>query len=174
MIKVTQISDGESTNFRCVITGVKGEIRFSSVMKEFDIVETDEIYLTQDAETVRTLLKEEPIVSLDPRESSQVETSQQKHTMGSLRGENLYKDASDTINGERQAQYGDPEDTFKLIGQYWADYFRLEFGVDIEIKDYHVAFMNKLEKTVREMFSHKRDNIVDDVGYSGIYDDMRG
>ena len=80
-MKITPISDFEDTDYKTMITDVSGEIRWSSKMDSFSITENDEIYLTEEAETVITHLKNEPIISLEPRERTQVETSPQKHTL---------------------------------------------------------------------------------------------
>jgi hypothetical protein len=89
-----------------------------------------------------------------------------------LRGEKLFKDASNTINGERQTMYGEPEDSFFVIGSLWGEYLRTRYDVELQIKPDDVAFMMVQYKMAREMNQHKRDNLVDIVGYAGILDDM--
>ena len=39
------------------------------------------------------------------------------------RGHILQK-AHEIINGERQDSYGNPEDSFRLIGEYWSNYLK--------------------------------------------------
>ena len=74
-----------------------------------------------------------------------------------------------TINGERQTQYGNPEDSFALIASYWSTYT----GIVIIPSD--VAMMMTLMKIAREQNgAGKQDNIVDACGYLALYDDMRG
>ena len=75
-------------------------------------------------------------------------------------------EALSIINGERQDQYGSPEDSFRLIAAYWSTYL----GRDISEKD--VALMMVLFKIAREANQHKRDNICDAAGYLGIYGDL--
>ena len=90
------------------------------------------------------------------------------------RGEKLYTDASNTINGERQDMYGAPEDSFKGIGDLWSMYLQnRREGVGAWITQADVAFMMVQYKMAREMNQHKRDNLVDMVGYLGILDDIR-
>ena len=90
-----------------------------------------------------------------------------------LRGEPLFKDASTIINGERQDMYGAPEDSFKGIGDLWSMYLQnRKEGGSAWITPADVAFLMVLYKIAREMNQHKRDNIVDMVGYLGIYDDL--
>lgn len=78
----------------------------------------------------------------------------------------ILKEASETINGGRQDQYGSPEDSFQLIADYWSLYL----GSQILKED--VAFMMVLLKMARQQNQHKRDNLVDAVGYLGILGDM--
>lgn len=84
-------------------------------------------------------------------------------------------EASRTINGERQDQYGKPEDCFALIANYWTTYlgsrgYLQEGQIGLHKED--VAMLMVLFKIAREAHSHKRDNIVDLCGYAGIYGDM--
>ena len=85
----------------------------------------------------------------------------------SMRGKKLYDDASKIINGERQDQYGNPEDSFEGIALLWGWY------LGHKITPEQVAFMLVIFKTCREKHQHKRDNIVDMAGYLGIYDDLK-
>ena len=85
-------------------------------------------------------------------------------------------EAKAVINGERQDQYGDPEDSFELISDYWTTYLRSQSpemanaGFCLHAPD--VALMMTLFKIAREASQHKRDNIRDAAGYLGIYADM--
>jgi hypothetical protein len=79
-------------------------------------------------------------------------------------------EAKATICGERQDQYGNPEDSFELIGSYWATYLQ-EKAKDgttiISAKD--VAHMMILFKVARcQGQKPKRDNYVDICGYAAI------
>ena len=85
------------------------------------------------------------------------------------RGEKLYTDASNTINGERQDMYGAPEDSFEFIGFLWGKY--LGMG---KLRASDVAFMMVQYKLARQMNQDKRDNLVDMAGYLGILDDIQG
>jgi len=92
----------------------------------------------------------------------------------------VLREAQTVINGERQDVYGNPEDSFELIGDLWGRYLqakgwktpgRVEGMMEfIEPKD--VAMMMTLFKIARECHQHKRDNIIDAAGYLGIYADM--
>jgi len=90
--------------------------------------------------------------------------------------------ADEIINGERQDQYGDPEDSFELIADYWTAYLRgmpidpeAEFscedcGISVDAAD--VAIMLALMKIAR-MSGQKwhKDNAVDACGYLAILND---
>jgi len=101
------------------------------------------------------------------------------------RGE-ILNDAIQIINNDRQDQYGDPEDSFDEIAEYWQVYLRNLIlrkakQIESEINDYifqdwlsseDVAMLMVLLKIAREQHKHKRDNIVDAAGYLGIVGDM--
>lgn len=82
--------------------------------------------------------------------------------------------ALEVINGERQNQYGNPEDSFQLISDYWETYLRSKGVINEENSLYasDVAIMMTLFKIAREANQHKEDNIVDAIGYLAIAGDM--
>ena len=99
------------------------------------------------------------------------------------RGEILIK-AKEIINGERQDQYGKPEDSFTLIAAYWNIYLKAkveselkrrgikgDYIADINAED--AAMMMVLFKIAREANQNKQDNIIDAAGYLGIYSDLQ-
>ena len=82
-------------------------------------------------------------------------------------------EAKKVINGERQDTYGNPEDSFQLIGELWTAYIKAKFkapGVKLTRKD--ATLMMTLFKIAREANQGKRDNLVDAAGYIGIAGDM--
>lgn len=83
----------------------------------------------------------------------------------------ILDEAKTIINGERQDQYGSPEDSFALIAEYWNTYMASIHGKDIDAKD--VSVMMVLFKLARQANQHKRDNLVDAAGYLGILGDMQ-
>lgn len=99
-----------------------------------------------------------------------------------LRG-SVLDEAKAIINGERQDVYGSPEDSFRLIANYWNTYLdsRPGYATFMGAKPDHaqplgkedVAIMMTLFKIAREANQHKRDNIRDAAGYMGIYADMQ-
>lgn len=85
------------------------------------------------------------------------------------RGRAICEEALKTINGERQDQYGDPEDTFKKIADLWTAY------LGIEVTPTMTADMMCLLKIAREFCGKgKRDNAVDLIGYAALGARMRG
>lgn len=91
-----------------------------------------------------------------------------------LKGECLLK-AHKTINEDRQDQYGNPEDNFNLIAEFWNIYldgkypnvFPLMIGQD-------VAMMMSLLKVARiATGKYHPDNYVDIYGYAALADGMQ-
>lgn len=81
-------------------------------------------------------------------------------------------EALDVINGERQDQYGNPEDSFTLIADYWSTYLQ-SINIDITLTARDATHMMMLFKIAR-MSGQKasRDNYRDVCGYAGIAADM--
>lgn len=74
----------------------------------------------------------------------------------------LLIDAIGTINGERQDQYGNAEDSFELIAEFWSTLF----GIRITASGVAEALI--LMKIARQMNAPKRDNILDIAGYAAL------
>jgi hypothetical protein len=83
--------------------------------------------------------------------------------------------ALEIINGERQDSYGNPEDSFKLIGEYWTSYINAAIGLPegCKLQAREVAEMMVLFKIAR-MTGQKTtpDNYADAAGYIGIAGDL--
>lgn len=74
------------------------------------------------------------------------------------------------INSDRQNTYGDPEDSFQIIAEFWNVYIRHKFkSLKINLKPIDVALMMTLFKEAR-MLGQKpdRDNYRDAIGYLAI------
>ena len=94
-----------------------------------------------------------------------------------MRG-NVLLEAHDIINGERQQQYGRPEDSHRVIAALWNGYLRAD-AISCETRWYSVlterdvAHMMVLFKLARELNgAGKRDNYRDAAGYLAIASDM--
>ena len=71
--------------------------------------------------------------------------------------------AKKIINGEREGQYGSPEDSFSIIADMWSSYL----GTKISVTD--VANMMVLMKVARNANGvYKDDNWIDICGYAAI------
>lgn len=81
-------------------------------------------------------------------------------------------EAHKIINGERQGQYGTPEDSFQRIADKWNDYIR-EFMAGRKLTPYDVAYMMFLMKMARiEGGNYVQDSFVDALGYLALAHDM--
>lgn len=78
----------------------------------------------------------------------------------------LLLEAHTLVNGQRQKDYGRPEDSFRRIAALWSAYL----GADVSGKD--VALMMALLKLSRESNAHKMDNLLDCAAYVALGADM--
>lgn len=79
----------------------------------------------------------------------------------------ILREAETIINGERQGQYGNPEDSFRLIAGFWSAY------LGCTVSPRQVAEMMVLLKVARQRSGKgKRDNLVDICGYAALAADM--
>lgn len=73
----------------------------------------------------------------------------------------VLENAKNCVCGQREQDYGTPEDNFKRIGNLWSAYT----GIDISSKD--VAIMMILMKTARAHGEHcTEDTLIDIAGYA--------
>ena len=80
--------------------------------------------------------------------------------------------AHDIINGQRQQQYGNPEDSFSEIAALWNWWLGPRLNAPLTEQD--VAMMMTAMKLAREKNgAGKTDNVVDACGYLGLYEDLR-
>lgn len=84
-----------------------------------------------------------------------------------LTREEILEKAKHCVLGDRDLQYGSPEESFNRIAKYWSVYL----GNDISSKD--VAIMMILFKLAREEYSSKLDNWVDICGYAACGGEVR-
>ena len=77
------------------------------------------------------------------------------------------KKAEEIVNGEREQQYGKPEDNFRTIAEFWSTY------LDKELTAKDVAIMMILLKAARcKSGQYKDDNCVDICGYAAIANEI--
>lgn len=84
--------------------------------------------------------------------------------------EKVLKEALNCVNGEREKQYGNPENNFQRIADFWGLYLTTLFegtNVVIELDPKDVAVMMILFKIARSLGDEdKLDNYVDIIGYA--------
>ena len=80
--------------------------------------------------------------------------------------------ANKTINSDRIDKYGTPENSFRIIADYWNTYLFHKAGFSIDLNQIDIAHMMSLFKQAR-MIGQKPniDNYVDACGYLAIAGD---
>jgi hypothetical protein len=84
-----------------------------------------------------------------------------------LRSQVLHE-AATLITGQRQKDYGTPEENFQRIADHWTTHLKKILKEDAEITPRLVAEMMILLKIARTANSPTQDSYVDAAGYSGI------
>jgi hypothetical protein len=76
----------------------------------------------------------------------------------------ITEDAYDLVSTDRNLDYGHPLDDFTKTAKFWS------VVLDTEVTAAQVALCLSLVKYSRELNRHKRDNLVDAIGYLLTYD----
>ena len=71
----------------------------------------------------------------------------------------VLEEAQHIVNGDKRDEYGDRVETFGRIASFWT------IILGIEVSSQQVAQCMVALKLSREIFKHKRDNLVDIGGY---------
>lgn len=80
--------------------------------------------------------------------------------------ETILSDAIKAVCTDRNAQYGEPEDNFKVIAELWNNYLRYAKNSVTQLTGYDVGMLMTLFKVGRAMTgSPKMDTFVDAAGY---------
>ena len=75
--------------------------------------------------------------------------------------------AEKAVNGDREGDYGKPEDNFKNIAGFWSLYLSSKLNNDITLQAVDVAVLLDLMKTARLIQSPgKTDTWIDKAGYA--------
>lgn len=82
--------------------------------------------------------------------------------------EKILSKAASLITGQRQQEYGTPEENFQHIADSWTIHLRKILKHDAKISARQVAEMMVLLKMARTLNSPTEDSYVDAGGYSGI------
>lgn len=82
----------------------------------------------------------------------------------------LADEAVNIVTSDRPGAYGPPEDNFRHIAYGWAGVLAAKFGREFdpyELVNHPevVSLMMVSLKVMREAYKHKRDNVVDGIGY---------
>lgn len=77
----------------------------------------------------------------------------------------ILEEASDIINGEREKNYGPPEENLGRIRDYWNTYLSSRLGVKTNIDNKDVALLMTLLKIARASETPNHDTFVDAIGY---------
>ena len=80
----------------------------------------------------------------------------------------ILSEAEDIVNGSRQSDYGDANESFSRI----ATIASVMTGKELSPEDCCAVMM--AVKLVRESFNHKRDNLVDLCGYAELMNRLKG
>lgn len=87
--------------------------------------------------------------------------------------EEILETAKKCVCGDRDKQYGSPENSFRLIARLWNAYLEDRMSVMLDAKD--VAVMMCLFKIARIMTGHgKADNWIDLAGYAACGGEIEG
>lgn len=82
--------------------------------------------------------------------------------------QSILAEAEDIVNGSRQSDYGDANESFSRI----ATIASVMTGKELSPEDCCAVMM--AVKLVRESFNHKRDNLVDLCGYAELMNRLKG
>lgn len=74
-------------------------------------------------------------------------------------------DQVDGIISERGVNYGDPRESFTQIGEIWSTLLRGKLAPGQSVSPSDVGLLMAALKIVRQSNTHKRDNLVDAIGY---------
>lgn len=77
----------------------------------------------------------------------------------------VLEQAQAIVDGARQDDYGNPEDSLSRIAEYWNVYLEKELKPGCAMSPKDVAMMMVLLKVAREGHGHKLDNLIDGAGY---------
>ncbi len=89
-------------------------------------------------------------------------------TKGEGKASTVFAEAEEIIFGDREQTYGHPVKNLHAIAILWTAHILAKYGVEVPLNSSDVAWMMVQLKSAREMNIHKRDNIVDALGYIGL------
>ena len=93
----------------------------------------------------------------------------EKEKQEKITREHIPQEAVRILCGDRNEQYGEPEDSFRAIAEFWETYVREKCvtpGEDVCIEPADVAMMMVLLKVARTFCTTKADTYIDIAGYA--------
>ena len=95
--------------------------------------------------------------------------SAEKEKREPITREYILREAARIVCGDRNEQYGEPEDSFRAIAEFWETYVRercVSKGASVCIQAADVAMMMVLLKVARTIVGTKADTYIDIAGYA--------
>lgn len=85
-----------------------------------------------------------------------------------MKAKTILQEASELTSAERQKTYGHPKENFANIAEAWSAYLhaRRLLPRDVWLEPRDVSQFNILQKSMRQGFLPKRDNLTDQAGYA--------
>lgn len=84
--------------------------------------------------------------------------------------EEILREAIRTVCEDRNTQYGEPEDSFHVIAEFWTTYIRekcvSQDAIDVCISEEDVGMLMVLFKVARAICGTKADTYIDIAGYA--------
>ena len=87
--------------------------------------------------------------------------------------ENILQEADRITAGDRQRDYDHPRRNHERIAAFWRAHITAKYGVDVPLTAEDAAWMMIYVKAARDMFTPKRDNLVDVAGYARCIERIR-
>jgi hypothetical protein len=79
--------------------------------------------------------------------------------------ESILEEALRLTSGDRRRDYDHPAPNHERISTLWNAYLKVRKDPEAEISAYDAAMMMMLLKVARDVYTSKRDNFVDAIGY---------
>lgn len=93
----------------------------------------------------------------------------EKEKQEKITREYILREAARIVCEDRNEQYGEPENSFRVIAAFWETYVRercVSMGADVCIEPADVAMMMVLLKVARTIDGTKADTYIDIAGYA--------
>ena len=93
----------------------------------------------------------------------------EKEEQETITRDSILREAARIVCGDRKEQYGEPEDSFRAIAEFWETYVReicVTQRADVCIEPADVAMMMVLLKVARTFGGTKADTYIDIAGYA--------